>query len=118
MMRAGRGGSPHIRRLVEGHLRPIFLRLNQILREGMASGEFREVEPVQFILTMVASIVFYFTSTPIIAAVTHADPLAPASIAARRAAVLDFIAAALFVAESRGSSKAGVEAGESPAISV
>src|SRR6266404_513023 len=39
LMRAGRGGSPHIR-LVESYLRPIFLRLNHVLREGIASGEF------------------------------------------------------------------------------
>jgi TetR/AcrR family transcriptional regulator len=96
LMRAGRSGSPHLDRIVERYLGPTFRKVNATLMEGIEAGVFRDVDPVQFTLTMVASIVFYFTSTPVIAAVTHLDPLSPERIAARRAAVLDFISAALF----------------------
>jgi len=96
LMRAGRGGSPHLDRIVEQYLGPTFRKVNATLVEGIEARVFRNVDPVQFTLTMVASIVFYFTSTPVIAAVTHADPLSPERIKARRAAVLDFISAALF----------------------
>jgi hypothetical protein len=41
--------------------------------------------------------VFYFGSAPVIAIVTGSDPLAPEMVAARRAAVLDVLAAALSV---------------------
>src|SRR3954471_14729807 len=63
LMRAG-GGSPHIRRMVERYFQPTFLKLNETLRAGIAEGAFRRVDPVQFILSMVATIVFYFTRTP------------------------------------------------------
>ena len=96
MMRAGRAGSPHIRNLAERYLRPLNGKLVGLVRDGIAAGEFREVEPLQFILSMVAVIVFYFTSTPMIAVMTGSDPLSPARIAQRRAAVLDLVAAALF----------------------
>ena len=97
MMRAGRGGSPHIRRLVDRYLRPVEEKLVAAIREGIERGEFRKVDPLHFILSMVAMNVFYFGSAPVIAMITGMDPLSPPLIAARRAAVIDLISAALFV---------------------
>jgi TetR/AcrR family transcriptional regulator len=96
MMRAGRRGSPHIRRLVERYLRPVEQKLVEVIGQGIASGEFRRVDPLQFLLSMVAMNVFYFGSAPVIAVITGQDPLSPERVAARRAAVLDFVSAALF----------------------
>jgi hypothetical protein len=50
---------------------------------------------------MIAMIVFYFSSAPEMRRIVHFDPLSPRRIAQRRAAVLDFISAALF--QSRAS---------------
>ena|SRR5919204_5089248 len=105
MMRAGRGGSPHIRRLVERFLRPVEQKLVEAISQGIASGEFRRVDPLQFLLSMVAMNVFYFGSAPVIAVITGKDPLSPERVAARRAAVLDFISAALFTKRPEDSSK-------------
>ena len=71
-------------------------KLGEVIRAGSASGEFRPVDPVQFVPSMVALVVFYFTSAPLMKTVTGLDPLSPERIAARRAAVLDFVSAALF----------------------
>jgi hypothetical protein len=67
-----------------------------VLRQGIESGEFRRVDPLHFLLSMVAMNVFYFGSAPVIALITGMNPLAPELVAARRAAVLDLISAALF----------------------
>jgi TetR/AcrR family transcriptional regulator len=96
MMRAGRAGSPHMRRIVERYLRPVEQKVAEVLRQGIESGEFRRIDPLHFLLSMVAMNVFYFGSAPVIALITGMDPLAPELIAARRAAVLDLISAALF----------------------
>jgi TetR/AcrR family transcriptional regulator len=101
MMRAGSAasphiGSPHIRQMVERYFKPIFMRLSQILREGIEAGEFRPVNPAHYIPSMIAIIVFYFINTPVVRLIVPGDPLAPERIAERRAAVLDFIAASLF----------------------
>lgn len=101
MMRAGRSGSPHIRRLVDKFLRPVEQKLAETILQGITSGEFRKVDPLQFLLSMVAMNVFYFGSAPVIAVITGKDPLSPERIAARRAAVLDFISAALFAKPQR-----------------
>jgi hypothetical protein len=45
---------------------------------------------------MLAIIIFYFSSAPVMQRIVRFNPLAPERIAERRAAVLDFISAALF----------------------
>ena len=96
MMHAGRGGAPHLERIAKRYFQPLFARLAKLLEEGRAAGEFRAVEPFHFIPSMIAMIVFYFTNAPVMRIISGADPLAPERVAQRRAAVLDFISAALF----------------------
>ena len=95
-MSAGRNASPHLRRIVQRYLRPIFLKVSEVLREGAAAGEFRAVDPIQFVPSTIAIIVSYFANAPLLAMIAPGDPLSPERIAARRAAVLDFVSAALF----------------------
>ncbi len=95
MMRAGQG-SPHLERIGKRYFQPLFLRLSEVIRAGIAAGDFRPVDPVHFIPSMIALVVFYFTSAPVMKAVAGFDPLAPERVAERRAAVLDFVSAALF----------------------
>jgi TetR/AcrR family transcriptional regulator len=95
MMRAGHG-SPHLRRIAKEYFQPLFKRLSEVVRQGIACGEFRPVSPVQFIPSMVALIVFYFVNAPVMKSVMGFDPLSAERIAERRAAVLDFVSAALF----------------------
>jgi len=96
MMGAGRGRATHLQRIVKKYFRPLFGRLAEVLRQGQAAGEFRAVDALQFVPSMIAIIVFYFTSAPVMRVMTGKDPLAAGRIAVRRAAVLDFISAALF----------------------
>jgi TetR/AcrR family transcriptional regulator len=95
-MSAGRNASPHLRHIVQRYLRPIFLKVSEVLREGIAAGEFRRVDPIQFVPSTVAIVVSYFANAPLLAMMAPGDPLSPEHIAARRAAVLDFVSAALF----------------------
>jgi TetR/AcrR family transcriptional regulator len=96
MMRAREGHSQHIDRLVKTYFQPIYQRVGGLLNEGIVEGEFRRVDPVHFVPSMVAMIVFYFSSAPVMQRIVHFNPLTPRRIAERRAAVLDFISAALF----------------------
>src|SRR6202046_4922382 len=96
MMRAREGNSVHINRLVKTYFQPIYRRVGELLHKGIAEGEFRPVDPAHFVPSMVAIIVFYFSSAPVMQRIMHFNPLSPERIAERRAAVLDFISAALF----------------------
>jgi TetR/AcrR family transcriptional regulator len=96
MMRAGHG-SPHLKRIAKHYFQPLYRRLSEVIQEGIEAGEFRAINPMQFVPSMVALVVFYFISAPVMKSVTGFDPLSPAKVAERRAAVLDFVSAALFV---------------------
>jgi TetR/AcrR family transcriptional regulator len=62
----------------------------------IAAGVFRPVDPLQYIPSIIAVVVHYFGVAPFMKVMTDQDPLSPERLAARRAAVLDFISAALF----------------------
>jgi len=85
-----------MQRIVKLYMKPIYEELVKVLRAGIADGIFRPVDPLQFLPSMVAVIVHYFGSAPLLKVMTQEDPLSPERLAARRAAVLDFISAALF----------------------
>src|SRR5271165_1739639 len=96
MMRAREGQSQHFDKAIKNYIQPIFVRVSEVMRQGIADGEFRPVNPVHFVPSMVAMIVFYFSSAPMMQKIVGFNPLTPERIAERRAAVLDFISAALF----------------------
>src|SRR5438270_2662298 len=100
MMRARDGQSPHIDKVIKNYIQPIFAKVSELIRKGIADGEFRPVNPAHFVPSMVAMIVFYFSSAPMMQKIVGFDPMAPERIAERRAAVLDFISAALFRAKN------------------
>jgi AcrR family transcriptional regulator len=100
MMRAREGQSQHFDKAIKNYIQPIFARVSEVMRQGIADGEFRPVNPVHFVPSMVAMIVFYFSSAPMMQRIVGFNPLTAERIAERRAAVLDFISAALFRPES------------------
>jgi TetR/AcrR family transcriptional regulator len=102
MMNASREASPHLSHIVEDYIAPIATRVGAVLEKGIRHREFRAVDPLQFAPTMAATIVFYFVSSPVMRRLRGVDPYAAEAIAQRRAAVLDFIAAALFVDRDAG----------------
>src|SRR5271170_6668276 len=88
MMGAGRGSANHLEGIVKKYFRPLFSRLADVLKTGQAKGEFRSVDPLHFVPSMIAVIVFYFNSAPVMRVMTGKDPLSPERVATRRAAVL------------------------------
>lgn len=102
MMSLGRGGPSHISHIVGDYIRPIAMRVVSVLQEGITAGDFRAVDPAQFAPTMAAIIVHYFVISPFLRTLRTDDPYSPQAIRNRRAAVLDFIAAALFVHRENG----------------
>lgn len=96
MMRAARGRAPQLERIVKRYFVPLFGRITAIIKEGQKAGDFRNVDPMHFVPSMISVIVFHFTNAPVLRMVRKVDPFAPELVAARRAAVMDFISAALF----------------------
>jgi TetR/AcrR family transcriptional regulator len=96
MRTAGRTLSPAASRIFERYGKPIYTRLARLISEGVACGDFRTVDPGQTLTSILGTIIFYFISLPTQQVMNPGDPASPERIAARRAAVLDFVSAALF----------------------
>src|SRR5262249_46364495 len=94
-LRAGRDPS-RLQRIAKEYFRPVFAGIAALLKEGEESGDFRAVNPIHFIPSMVSVIVFYFTTAPIMKVMTGGEPMSAERLGERRAAVVDFITCALF----------------------
>ena len=93
-LRLGKDPS-RLQRVAKQYFQPIFVNIAALLKEGERCGEFRAVDPVHFIPSMISLIVFYFITAPILKVVIGRDPLSPDNLAEHRSAVVDFITAAL-----------------------
>ncbi len=102
LMSASRGGKTYLDRILTKYMLPIGLRVLALLQEGVDSGEFRPVDPAQFVPTAIGSIVHYFLTAPLRQRFLKLMPMPEPTIENRRAAVLDFIAAALFADRAAG----------------
>src|SRR3954468_11177466 len=62
MRSTGRGLTPTASRIMERHARPIYDRLEKLVSEGVRAGDFRLLDPMQTVTSMIGIIVFYFIS--------------------------------------------------------
>jgi TetR/AcrR family transcriptional regulator len=95
LMRTGRRKSPHLKRIVQKYLTPIYDKLSEVMSEGIRNGDFRRVEVRGFVICMAGAVQHYFNTIPYATAIGTPDPLAQEAVAAQRNAVLDFVSSAL-----------------------
>jgi TetR/AcrR family transcriptional regulator len=89
------GGKP-IERLAREFFVPLHRELVSVIDSGVRRGEFCRVDSHQTSLSLVSLIVFYFSSAPILSAVSRKDPYEKSQLARRKAEVMKFIRLALF----------------------
>jgi TetR/AcrR family transcriptional regulator len=117
LMSASRGGSPLLDHIFERYMRPIGGLVLGLVQEGVKSGEFRPVDPNQFLPSVIGCIVHYFLTAPVRQKfMPGADFNSAEAIQQRRAAVLDFIAAALFADREKGVALAANTAATETAV--
>jgi hypothetical protein len=100
MRSTGRTLSPAAGRIMEKHVRPFYDRLEKLILEGAKTGDFRQLDPMQTVTSIIGIIVFYFISMPAQQFMRPGDPGSPERIAARRTAMLDFICSAVLTPEA------------------
>ncbi|HTR23687.1 MAG TPA: TetR/AcrR family transcriptional regulator [Terriglobales bacterium] len=107
-MRVGPKGSPRMLRIAQEYFAPIYKRVAEMLREGAEKGQFRAVNPMDFLPSIVGVIIFYFSSAPAMKTLLKIDPLSKERIEERRKFVLEFISAALLTNTISGSPEASL----------
>ena len=66
--------------IVRQYLRPFHNRLVQTIREGIASGEFRSVDPDHTALSILGMITSYFAAAPILSEIVGHNLLAGSAV--------------------------------------
>jgi TetR/AcrR family transcriptional regulator len=91
----------HFRHLIRSYWLPAQQRLRREIKEGIAAGEFRPVDPAHTVLSIIAMTAFYFAAAPVLQELWGRDILQPQAVAERRQAVLDFLEHGLFNSPAR-----------------
>jgi TetR/AcrR family transcriptional regulator len=93
--------SAQVRHLMRRFWLPTYKRLENAIRRGIKSGEFRRVDSEHAVFSIIAMTVFYFAAAPMLKDLLGRDTLNPRAVKARRKAILDFMEHALFTAAHR-----------------
>jgi len=75
---------------------PRMKALLKVIERGIRTGELRHMESFHIAISLVALVVFYFSSAPVLRAVGGIDPYNKANVERRREEVLKFVRYALF----------------------
>jgi TetR/AcrR family transcriptional regulator len=103
MVRFRRGESGTMPLLVKKVFKPLLVKIEETVREGVRTGELCEVDWLQAVYSMFGPNVFYFLSAPMVQLALPFDPLETAALRARRKAAVEFLGQALFVDRARGA---------------
>ncbi|HKV03811.1 MAG TPA: TetR/AcrR family transcriptional regulator [Candidatus Acidoferrales bacterium] len=77
--------------MVREYFRPVYGQLSRAIEVGIASGEFRKVDPGQTASIAMGMVTSYFAAAPIVSQMVGHNLLTPQAIAARKRALLDFL---------------------------
>jgi TetR/AcrR family transcriptional regulator len=89
-------GDPSVERIVKKHFVPLSQKLIALIKRGVQSGEFRDLDARHTAISLVALTVFYFNAAPMARRMGNIDVFDPAEQARRKEEVLKFIRFALF----------------------
>jgi TetR/AcrR family transcriptional regulator len=75
---------------------PRLKALLKVIERGMRGGEFRRMDSIHAVISLVSLIVFFFSSATVLRAVSGIDPYTKANVERRKKEVLEFVRYALF----------------------
>ena len=114
MVRLRRGEIGNAPLLVKKIFKPLLVRFEETIREGIRSGELCEFDWLQVVYSMLGANVFYFLSAPMMQFALPFDPLDASAIEARRKAALQLLGTALFADRAHGARLARRVLSETP----
>ncbi|HZD49872.1 MAG TPA: TetR/AcrR family transcriptional regulator [Silvibacterium sp.] len=103
MVRFRRDASGSVPLLVKKVFKPMLVKLQETVHEGIQTGELCEVDWLQLVYSMLGANVFYFLSAPMMQLALPFNPFGNATIKARREAAVQFLGQALFIDRAHGA---------------
>lgn len=102
MVRLHRGEANALTQLVETVFRPLTLRMNEVIAEGIASGELIAVDPAQIRYAAMGANVFYFLSAPMMKMIQGIDPMSHDALDHFRNSAIEYLGLTIFVDREHG----------------
>jgi TetR/AcrR family transcriptional regulator len=103
MIRLHRGEANALTPLVDSIFRPLMARMQDVLDEGIRSGELVSVDPTQMRLAALGANVLYFLSAPMMRLIEGTDPLERDALAFRRRSAIEYLGQTIFVDREHGA---------------
>jgi TetR/AcrR family transcriptional regulator len=103
MIRMHRGEANALALLAEKFIRPMWLKIREIVEAGVASGELISAEWSQMLCTALGANVFYRLSAPLIGLTLGFDPLERSALEFRRKAAIEYLGLAIFIDREHGA---------------
>ena len=103
MVRLHRGEETKLGQMAEKFFRPLWVKMEEVLDEGIASGELIRVDPSQMRYAALGANVFYFLSAPLTRLAFGTDPLERGELEHRRKAAIEYLGQTIFVDREHGA---------------
>jgi TetR/AcrR family transcriptional regulator len=103
MVRLHQGEEHRMARMAVMFFRPMWDKLEEVLREGIASDELISVDPSQMRYAVLGANLNYFLSAPLTRLTLGTDPLERSELEHRRKAVVDYLGQAIFIDREHGA---------------
>jgi TetR/AcrR family transcriptional regulator len=103
MVRLHRGEANALTPLVDSVFRPLMAKMQQVLDEGIASGELIAVDASQIRYAALGANVFYFLSAPLMRLIQGADPMENGALERRRTTAIEYLGQCIFVDREHGA---------------
>ena len=103
MIRLHRGETNALALLAEKIIAPLWLRVREMVEEGVAAGELIHVEWTQMLYAALGANIFYFLSAPLIGLALGFEPLVRATLEFRRKAAIEYLGQAVFIDREHGA---------------
>lgn len=103
MVRLHRGEAHALTPLVETVFKPLTARMQEVIGEGMATGELIPVDPSQIRYSALGANVLYYLSAPLMRMVTGNDPLERSELELRRKLTVEFLGQSIFTDREHGA---------------
>jgi len=103
MLRMHRGEEHRMNQVTERFMLPMWLRFEEVIREGIEQGELVRVEPAQIRLSAIGTNFFYFLSAPLTGLAFGKNPMERTELERQRVASMEYIGQSIFMDREQGA---------------
>lgn len=103
MVRLHRGEENRLAPIAENFFRPLWVMVDKLLEEGIASRELVGVDPAQMRYASLGANIFYFLSAPLTLLALGVDPLERGELARRRKLAIEYLGQTIFADREHGA---------------